>query len=243
MAEPQLLISKVRAYVEDYMSLFDGSHDFSHIRRVLGLSHLLFSQITKGTATRDQSSSETTKPKLDLTVITLSALLHDVGDKKYLKEGQDDKSLVRDLLIDFGADKELAMKVQAICLGVSYSSEILDLSRVKGLIEEHPELAVVQDADRLDAIGAIGVGRVFTYGGAKTRREMDHSMHIFDEKLLKLQGMMKTEPGRHLAHERTERLRNFQRWWNEEVRVGELALSVLKPVMEGQDVEINGSAA
>ena len=128
MAELQVLISKVSAYVEEYMSQFDGSHDFSHIKRVLGMSHLLFfSQITEesesASASASSASRTQTKPELDLNVITLSALLHNVGDKKYLQPGEDEKTLTRDLLPGFGAEAALAVKVHAICLGVSYSSE------------------------------------------------------------------------------------------------------------------------
>lgn len=218
VSQLQDLIRKVAAYVETYMNNFDGSHDFDHIKRVLGLSHQLLSEIT------DAASAGEKTPKADRTVVTLSALLHDVGDRKYLKEGENGTTLVRDLLLGFGADRELADKVQAICLGVAYSSEIKDRLHVERLIEKYPELAVVQDADRLDAIGAVGVGRVFTYGAAKIDRGMSESMDILEIKLFKLEGMMKTEPGRRLARERTERLRMFREWWDEEVKAGEFFL-------------------
>jgi uncharacterized protein len=120
-------------------------------------------------------------------------------------------------LRSMGASDALAEKIQTICLGVSYSSEIKNPSRVLELISEHPELAVVQDADRLDAIGAVGIGRTFAFGGAKNR-PMEETMRHFDEKLVLLEGMMKTDTGRRMAKERTDRLRLMQEWWDAETK-------------------------
>ncbi|KAK3945890.1 hypothetical protein QBC46DRAFT_336058 [Diplogelasinospora grovesii] len=200
------LITSITTYIREYMSNYDASHDFSHIERVVGLAHHIYAR-----------SSPELQSQLDLRVIHLSALLHDVGDRKYLKEGEDGSTMIRDILIAKGADADLAQAVQTICLGVSYSSEVKDPGHVATLIGQHRELAVVQDADRLDAIGAVGIGRLFTYGGARTTRSMAGSVAHIDEKLLKLEGMMKTEVGRQLARERTERLRVFKGWWQDEV--------------------------
>jgi uncharacterized protein len=211
------LIAKVTAYVQQYMSHYDGSHDYAHIQRVLAL-------------TRQIASASTTQG-YDALTITLSALLHDVGDKKYLQSGEDASTLVRDVLLRFNAPAELARKVQTIVSAVSYSSEVKDPATVKRVLSQYPELAVVQDADRLDALGAVGIGRAFTYGGAaggkaggKGRgRGMAETMEHFTEKLERLEGLMKTEVGRGMARERTERLRVFRDWWEEEQGlVGEL---------------------
>jgi uncharacterized protein len=198
------------------MSNYDGSHDFNHIMRVLGLAHLIYSEITD--TPNDRPPAE---PKLDLHIITLAALLHDVGDKKYLQPGQDGKTLVRDVLLNFDVERDLAISVQAIVLGVSYSSEIKDPTSVLALIKKYPELAVVQDADRLDAIGAVGIGRTFTFGGAKSARDMGETIQHFEDKLLKLKGMMKTAPGVRIARERTERLVMFREWWASEQKEAE----------------------
>ncbi|KAJ2996870.1 hypothetical protein NUW58_g834 [Xylaria curta] len=197
------LVKSVTEYVEAYMANYDGSHDFNHIQRVLGLAKHIHAHAPHAS-------------RRDPLIVILSALLHDVGDKKYLKPGEDASSLVNDLLVSHGATKELAEKVQAVCLGVSYSSEIKDPARVQELIKVHPELAVVQDADRLDAIGSIGIGRVFTFTGARTKASMDDSIQHFHDKLLKLQSMMKTDVGRQLAEERTRRMKEFLQWWGEE---------------------------
>ncbi|KAL6810426.1 hypothetical protein J3E69DRAFT_175290 [Trichoderma sp. SZMC 28015] len=193
------LIAKVTDYIKVYMAKYDPSHDYSHIKRVVHLAQTIQAQV----------------PNTNRDIVTLAALMHDVGDRKYLKPGEDASRMIYTALTSLGASEELAEKIQVICLGVSYSSEIKDLARVRELIEQHPELAVVQDADRLDAIGAVGIGRVFAFGGAKGRG-LENSIDHFEEKLLKLETMMKTDVGRKMARERTERLRLMQEWWKQE---------------------------
>lgn len=135
-----------------------------------------------------------------------------------------------DVLLSFGATDEFSEKVQAIASAVSYSSEVKDPQVVRDVIARFPELEVVQDADRLDAIGAVGIGRVFTFGGAKGRG-MESSLDHFEEKLVKVAGTMKTELGRKMANERTERLLGFRKMWEEEVSEAEGGLECLKGVL------------
>ena len=217
-AADTLLIDRVTAYIKRYMSHYDASHDFSHIERVLGLARYL--------------ASVSPSPSYDGLLVTLSALLHDVGDRKYLQPGDDPATMVESVLLGFGAEPELARKVQRVCAAVSYSSETASAesrARIAALVAEVPELGPVQDADRLDAIGAVGIGRTFTYGGAVGEREgaggkkrgIEQTVEHFTEKLERLEGLMKTEEGRRLARERTRRLIVFREWWEEEVRVAE----------------------
>lgn len=201
------LISKTKTYVRDYMKHYDSSHDMNHINRVLALA--------KQIEAAELSSPHSTP--LDSATITLASLLHDVGDRKYLQPGQDGIKLVSDFLLANGATPTLAETVQTIANHVSYSSEIKDPALVLAVIEKYPELAVVQDADRLDALGAVGIGRCFTFNAARNAKEsMEDAIRHFEEKLVRLAGMMKTETGRRLAVERTERIELFRSWWVEE---------------------------
>jgi uncharacterized protein len=196
------LVRKATEYSKEYMGKYDASHDFNHILRVVGLSQHIHAQ-----SVNDLPA--------DLRVVTLSALLHDVGDTKYLEPGEDGTTMVYNILRGFGADHELADRVQTICLGVSYRHEVKNPEKVKELIQRHPELAIVQDADRLDAIGAVGIGRVFAFG-TRSNRPLESSVAHFEEKLLLVHAMMKTEAGKKLAKDRHDRLVQFRKWWDEE---------------------------
>lgn len=205
----EALIQSTTLYVKEYMSHYDPSHDYSHIQRVLRLALLILE--------KESQSDAITRPLYDKTLLTLGALLHDVGDRKYLLPGQDSTTLVRDVLLERGCPTDLAIKVQDLVLHVSFSTEMKDPQKVSSKIASIPELAIVQDADRLDAIGAVGIARCFTFGGAKmSQRGLSGCVDHFEEKLELLEGMMKTETGKQLARERTERLKLFRGWWESE---------------------------
>ncbi|KAI9872636.1 MAG: hypothetical protein M1830_001390 [Pleopsidium flavum] len=204
------LILATKSFVREYMNQFDSSHDYQHILRVLSLANQI--------AARERSLH----PDIcyDAEVVTLASLLHDVGDKKYLKQDEVSGQMVERFLTLHGADAGLARRVQLIVTHMSYSTEIKDPAKVQEVLSEQPELAVVQDADRLDALGAIGVGRCFIFAGAKRQEDgMIGAITHFGEKLERLEDMMKTGTGKELAAVRTQRLKTFRSWWDEEAMI------------------------
>ncbi|KAK5133375.1 hypothetical protein LTR08_007809 [Meristemomyces frigidus] len=197
----------VYQYVEEYMSRYDMSHDFSHVLRVLALAkHIMAEELKASPCMKFQKQA-----------VVIAALLHDVGDKKYIQPGENSERMIETLLAKNGCPPRFVAKVALIVEHVSYSSEIKRPQLVKAIVGAHPELAIVQDADRLDAIGAIGIGRTFAYGAAKAPdRGMQGTIEHFTEKLENIEGMMKTGTGKRMARERTQRLTEFRRWWEEE---------------------------
>jgi len=206
------LFTSINTYVHEYMSGpgHDNSHDYHHILRVLS------------NANRVLESELKAKPEIsyDSSVVFLAALLHDVGDHKYAKAGEDVENQISRLLVERGATEELALKVQTIVKNVGYTNEIKNPQAVINVLQKYPELGIVQDADRLDAIGAIGVGRCFAFGGAKGQgRPLSGAIDHFDDKLFKLSDMMKTTSGKEMAVARKKILVQFATQFEEEARL------------------------
>jgi len=148
----------------------------------------------------------------DRDIIELASLLHDVDDRKLFKQGNEPFAVTT--MMNLGCNENTISKVIDIINKISF----------KGTDTEIPdslEGRIVQDADRLDAIGAIGIARAFAYGGSKGRSmhnpdekpqlDMDSEKYFsnkgttvnhFYEKLLLLKDMMNTETGRRLAEDR-----------------------------------------
>ena len=146
----------------------DAGHDLSHIRRVRK-NALLINQSDK---------------IADPVLIDLCAMFHDVGDHKFNAEPGKSFANVITFLRSEGFGEEIIDEVSYVAENISFSkgSERGDVS---------PVLAVVMDADRLDAMGAIGVARAFTYGGFKNRpiysaEGPGSTIYHFHEKLLKI---------------------------------------------------------
>ena len=166
----------------------DSCHGYEHVERVRRLCRYIARKLMeKGI-------------EVDLEVLELAALLHDIG--RNISEERHaivSAEIARQILNSLGYSKDKIEKVVKAILAHSYSARIKP---------ETIEGAILSDADKLDALGAIGIARVFMYGGAKGRSIEDSIKHI-EEKILKLPDLMYTEPGRELAKKRVEFVRQF----------------------------------
>ena len=200
------LIEKIRKHIQKQFETKEGSHDWFHIERVLKMAQHI-----------------QTKEGGDLEIISLTALLHDIADHKYNNNNFEIGSeQAYKLLISEGANHELAKNVADLVAVISFKgSEVNDQ-------KTSLEGQIVRDADRLDAIGAIGIARAFAYGGSKSRplynpdispimhaskeeyaKSKSHTVNHFYEKLLLLKDRMETKTAMEIAEKRHEIMLKF----------------------------------
>lgn len=181
---------KLINYAEAKLHTEKTAHDIGHSMRVMEISRYIGKQCDED---------------VDMDVIEVAAIVHDVIDRKV---APDVAVAVRDLkkeLLTSGFSEVQRDHIMAIIQNMSYSS---------GRIPDSLEGKIVQDADRLEAVGAIAIARTFAYGGSQNRLIYDEddeacSIAHFYDKLLKLKGMMNTEVGSRLAEERHQFMETY----------------------------------
>jgi uncharacterized protein len=210
----------IEEFVKTYMKNYDCSHDWLHVQRVRKTAH-------------DLAIRESANRHVDFDLMDLAALLHDIGDVKY-SQGRSAREIITELLSHHGFQKGVIEKTCFIVENVSFRKELEHME--KGLLEsiykDQVELCCVQDADRLDAIGAIGVARCLAFSGsrntpiydpevlpipalsasgynAQTATRKGTALNHFYEKLLLLEPMMKTDGAKEMAKERSKFIQLF----------------------------------
>lgn len=207
------VIEKTKAFVRSTLQDAEGGHDWFHIERVYKNALLIGRQ-----------------EKADLFIVALGALLHDIADYKFY--GGDETigpKKAKNFLESLDLPQEIIEEVVSIIENVSFKGGNFETSY------NSKELAVVQDADRLDALGAIGIARTFNYGGFKNRKIYDPeikpdlnmtpeqykkssspTINHFYEKLLLLKDRMNTPTGKKLAENRHRFMKDFLKQFYEE---------------------------
>ncbi|CAD8083610.1 unnamed protein product [Paramecium primaurelia] len=205
------MINRTIQFVKETLCHAESGHDYFHIERVLKM------------ATRIANEESKIK-NVNMNLVQLGALLHDIADHKF--HGGDDTigpKVARQFLEKDGeANEELIKQVEDIIKEISFKG-----AKVKDQMSTF-EGQIVQDADRLDAIGAIGIARCFTYGGYKNRqlfnpdqkpefhenfqdykKNESTTINHFYEKLLLLKDRMNTETGKKIAEKRHQIMVNY----------------------------------
>lgn len=188
----QEIIFKAKTYIEKLFSENSGGHDVNHTLRVYENAM----EIASG------------EPGCDSFVVSLAALLHDADDHK-LFDTQDNHN-ARTFLADNGVSETVINRICTVINSVSFSKN-------KGKVPSSLEAKIVQDADRLDAIGAIGIARTFAYGG-EHGRSMEASIDHFHEKLLLLKDLMNTDTAKAIAQKRHDFMVSFLEEWDRETQ-------------------------
>jgi uncharacterized protein len=207
------IVEKTTSFVKSELSGAEGGHDWWHIHRVLELTRTIAK-----------------KENADMRVCELAALLHDIADPKF-HEGDEKKggNIAEGFLKQNAVPEKQIQSVLEIIENISFGKNNKNI-KAKSL-----ELQVVQDADRLDAMGAIGIARAFNYGGFKNRKMYDPSIppkkyansieyrnsnaptiNHFHEKLLLLKDLMNTQTAREMADERHKYMLGFLNQFHEE---------------------------
>lgn len=198
------LIDDAIAYVKDIFAHDYSGHDFFHTLRVYKMA---------GTIAKQE--------KADLLTVQLAALLHDVDDRKLSPETHADKGRAVEFLRSHGVSSEDIGNICDLIEAVSFAG-------TDSVVPESIEGKCVQDADRLDAIGAVGIARAFAYGGSHhraihdpdipfrehmTRQEYENSqstsINHFYEKLFLLRDQMNTETAKRIARKRDAYMRAY----------------------------------
>ena len=189
-----LAIDKTIEYIKKFFKNDFSGHDYYHSLRVY------------------RNAVKIAKAEnADIHIVALAALLHDVDDYKLSPDTTASMKNARDFLKSIDACDD---EIDAICSIITQIS----FKGTDTVISDTDEGRCVQDADRLDAIGAIGIARAFAYGGSHNMCHMNGdeyknsnstSINHFYEKLFLLEDLMSTETGKEMALKRTERMRSF----------------------------------
>ena len=209
----QQIISNTETFVKETLKDAEGGHDWFHILRVWNNAKLIAQHET-----------------VDTFIVELGALLHDIADSKFHNGDESiGPKVAREFLESQQIDNATIIHIENIITNISYKGGNFD-QKFKS-----SELDVIQDADRLDAIGAVGIARCFNYGGFKnrplynpkiepklnqTKEEYKNStaptINHFYEKLLLLKDRMNTITGKKIAEERHQYMITFlQQFYNE----------------------------
>lgn len=192
--DKDVILKETKSFVKDKLYKEGSGHDWFHIKRVYNLAAYICE-----------------KEGGDKFIIKMASLLHDIDDWKFSNNNKTTESFLESICVD----EECIYKIMNIITTMSYKGGVVNS------YQNNLEGKIVQDADRLDAMGAIGIARAFTYGGSKNilmynphikpknfqnldevKNLDNHTINHFYEKLLKLKDLINTDTAKQIAEER-----------------------------------------
>ncbi|UEL46666.1 HD domain-containing protein [Terrisporobacter hibernicus] len=192
--DKDVILKETKSFIKNKLYKEGSGHDWFHIKRVYNLATYICE-----------------KEGGDEFIIKMASLLHDIDDWKFSNNNKTTESFLKSIPVD----EESIYKIINIITTTSYKGGVVNS------YQNNLEGKIVQDADRLDAMGAIGIARAFTYGGSKNRSMYDphikpknfqnldevknldnHTINHFYEKLLKLKDLINTDTAKQIAEER-----------------------------------------
>lgn len=234
------LVERTEEFVKKYMEQYkDSSHDWSHVERVRKMALKL----------AEKEGAMNSAINIDKQIVELAALLHDVGDSKFLPHGEKGEKVLSNTMDMLNYPERFKEAISWIVPRISFRHELEHPKDQFGAYQN--ELCCVQDADRLEAIGAIGVARCFSYNGArnlplydrelqpeinltaehyngqlKSNSKVGNARNHFYEKLLKIAGLLKTTSGKEEAKTRHALIASFIKQFDYECDLADPFLSI-----------------
>lgn len=185
------IIEKAKDYAAKLLGGNCGGHDLQHTLRVYN----------------NALAIAKTEPDADLFIVSIAALLHDVDDYKLFNttDYRNARTFLKENEIPEQQEQQIITTIDSVSFSKNRDRKPLTV-----------EGQIVQDADRLDALGAVGIARTFAYGGEHSR-PMEETVRHFHEKLLLLKDMMNTDAAKTMAQNRHVYMENYLKELNQEI--------------------------
>lgn len=203
---PQETMEELKALAMEKMQSYSGCHDHFHIMRVLNNAQLIMDNI---------------REKVDKSIVDAVVLLHDVGDRKLIGASEDDYTIAEGIMESVNIEASVRAQVMENIQRLGFASDNGEMETMEGKI--------AQDADRLDALGAVGIARAFAHSGTKgfplwdPERKIQvfaskeayrkstggNALNHFYEKLFLLKDMMHTDAAKNIAEGRHQYMMEY----------------------------------
>jgi len=186
------MIKETKKFVKNYMKSYDQSHDYNHVKRVKKLALKI-------------AKKEKVNDKLSMFKIKIASLCHDIGDNKYTNDENEQSRI----LYNFFKDKIDDEIIEEIIYITTYTSLSKEMANYNNIDNNNKILKCVQDADRIESLGSMGICRYFIYGIKKKNSNLDEIINNIKTRTKLIMTHMKTNYGKRIAKRKYKIIKNF----------------------------------